>query len=300
MQKFIQIAVALLIALSLADQVANAQHIFRKFPSPESPESALPNKVTPASKNHPAADPAPAPAKEKEPEKKKEDPAPNPGDASAWHKHKEPTNSTATDDKGAASKDEERDTPDETDANTSTKAHDKKKAVVDKEKKKQEEEEQAEKAAKRGGKRDDKFEKTTTHAFDPDKDLFNEGKFGEEKPSGGLEYYKPNLKVRVTEQMAELMQEELLVYLQTYYSYDYEWPTEGTYYLDMFPVFTNITYADLKVDPFLIDPHWFKFNLTKAVDTHGVEDSKISMSIPLVEDWEVSATVTYELFWVPI
>jgi hypothetical protein len=43
--------------------------------------------------------------------------------------------------------------------------------------------------------------------------VFDEGKFGVEDKTGGLTYYKPNLKVRVTEHMAEMMQEELLTYI---------------------------------------------------------------------------------------
>jgi hypothetical protein len=42
---------------------------------------------------------------------------------------------------------------------------------------------------------------------------FDEGKFGHEKPSGGLSFYKPNFQMRITEKLAELAQEELLVYL---------------------------------------------------------------------------------------
>ena len=49
--------------------------------------------------------------------------------------------------------------------------------------------------------------------FDPNTMPFDEGKFGHEKPSGGLSFYKPNFQMRITEKLAELAQEELLVYL---------------------------------------------------------------------------------------
>lgn len=49
--------------------------------------------------------------------------------------------------------------------------------------------------------------------FDPETMPFNEGRFGKEEMAGGLSLYKPNFKVRVTEKMAELAQDELLTYL---------------------------------------------------------------------------------------
>lgn len=69
---------------------------------------------------------------------------------------------------------------------------------------------------------------------------YDEGKFGHEKNSGGLEYYKPNFKIRISERLAELAQEELLVYLQTYYNKDYSFAESGEYRINFFPVYTTV------------------------------------------------------------
>lgn len=83
------------------------------------------------------------------------------------------------------------------------------------------------------------------HKFDPDTMPFNEGKFGHEEMAGGLNFYKPNFKVRITEKMAELAQDELLTYLQTYMNKDYKFSPEGQYDIDMFPIFTTLKYENL-------------------------------------------------------
>lgn len=68
----------------------------------------------------------------------------------------------------------------------------------------------------------------------------------------------------------------------------------------MFPIYTNITYQDLHVDPILIDPFWFSFNLTKEVNKWNVEEAYVEMHLPLVQNWRAKALVTYELLWIPI
>ncbi len=151
----------------------------------------------------------PKPEKEKTPVKPHPKPTPKP----------DHTNSTSTE-SFEPSKDGARDKPKNTDANTSTDAHEakKKKDVAEKEKKDP-------KADKKAANHE-KFAKIDKH-FDPNTMPFNEGQFGIEQYEGGLRHYKPNLKLRVTENMAELMQEELLIFLQTYYNFDYGWPDKG-------------------------------------------------------------------------
>lgn len=114
---------------------------------------------------------------------------------------------------------------------------------------------------------------------------FDEGKFGVEDKTGGLTYYKPNLKARFTEHLVELMQEELLTYIQTYYNFDYQYASSGTYEVDIFPVYTTIKYNNLKVDPILIDPYWFQFNFTVETDKFGNEHQYLTLALPLVEQW---------------
>lgn len=129
---------------------------------------------------------------------------------------------------------------------------------------------------------------------------FDEGKFGIEDKTGGLTYYKPNLKVRLTEHLVELMQEELLTYIQTYYNFDYVYRESGTYRVDMFPIYTDIKYQNLKVDPILIDPFWFAFNFTVEQDALGNDQQILTLQLPLIENWKAQADVTYGLFWIPI
>jgi hypothetical protein len=100
---------------------------------------------------------------------------------------------------------------------------------------------------------------------------FDEGKFGHEKPTGGLDFYKPNFKLRITEKLAELAQEELLVYLQTYYNFDYPFEESGEYKINFFPVYTTVNYANLKMSPIIIDPYSFHFNFTKEIAANGKE-----------------------------
>ena len=139
--------------------------------------------------------------------------------------------------------------------------------------------------------------------FDPNTMPFSEGHFGKEEMSGGLVHYKPNFRVRISEHMAELAQDELLTYLQTYLNMDYKVPQDGEYQVDMFPIYTKIEYANLKVDPLLIDPWWFRFNFTtemvKKIDGEH-EETYISMALPLIESWKASADFTYYMFWIPI
>jgi hypothetical protein len=104
----------------------------------------------------------------------------------------------------------------------------------------------------------------------------------------------------MTEHLIELMQEELLTYLQIYYNFDYQWPTAGSYKVKIFPIYSNLTWGNLHVDPILIDPDWFQFNMTKLANKKNVEMQYIEMSIPLVEDWAAKADVTYRLLWFKI
>jgi hypothetical protein len=129
---------------------------------------------------------------------------------------------------------------------------------------------------------------------------FNEGQFGIEQYEGGLRHYKPNLKVRVTEHMAELMQEELLVYLQTYYNFDYGWPDKGAYSIKVFPIFTDISYEELHMSPIRIDPFTFNFNFTSEANKKGGTTDSIYLQLPLIENWRADAKFTYNLFWIPV
>lgn len=129
---------------------------------------------------------------------------------------------------------------------------------------------------------------------------FNEGHFGVEHYEGGLKHYMPNLKVRVTENMAELLQEELLIYLQTFYNFDYAWPDKGTYSIKIFPIFTDVLYENLNVSPFRIDPYSFNFNFTTETDKKGNEIESVYMQLPLIENLRADAKITYYFFWIPI
>ena len=127
--------------------------------------------------------------------------------------------------------------------------------------------------------------------------IFDESKLGHETNSGGLTWYKPNLKVRLTENIAELMQDELLVYLQTYTNMDYKMPSDGEYKINLFPIYTKFSYNNLLMDPLLIDPFTFHFNLTK-IENDGPE--YIFLQIPLIESWVANFDFSYFFFWIPI
>jgi hypothetical protein len=68
----------------------------------------------------------------------------------------------------------------------------------------------------------------------------------------------------------------------------------------MFPVYTDIEYANMKVDKLLVDPFWFQFNFTEETDKFGNKDQFLTLQLPLVENWKAGADVTYRLFWIPI
>jgi hypothetical protein len=170
LKKFIQISFALLVAQMLLDQT-NAQQVLKKrvFPDPEATDDktqGLPTNTTVADKKHNNKKPTkkddkshvePKPENEKTPVKPHPKPAPKP----------EHTNSTSTE-SFEPSKDGARDKPKETDANTSTDAHEakKKKDVAEKEKK---DPKVDKKAANH-----EKFAKIDKH-FDPNTMPFNEG-----------------------------------------------------------------------------------------------------------------------------
>lgn len=137
--------------------------------------------------------------------------------------------------------------------------------------------------------------------FDPMTMIYDEGKFSVEKNSGGLAFYKPNLKLRISESVTELFQDELLVYLQTYYSYDFKFPVQGEKDVAVFPIFTKVNWDNLKTHPLFVDPYSFHFNLTKEMDSKGqVWDQYIYLEIPLIEEWTAECDFTYRLFGIPI
>lgn len=130
---------------------------------------------------------------------------------------------------------------------------------------------------------------------------FDEGKFDSEKNTGGLDFYKPNLKIRITEKLFQLMQDDLLVYLQTYYSFDYDWPLAGNKQIAMFPIYSKIEWKNLKMSPLFVDPYSFQFNMTRELDSkNNTWDQYIYFALPLIEDWEATLDFTYRFFWIPI
>jgi len=165
--------------------------------------------------------------------------------------------------------------PDGLDSNTSNK-HSKSK-----------EEKEAEKAAKK---------EERHHEFDPLTDEYDERKFGRDKKHGGLSIYKPGIKVRLAQGLTQLMQKQLLTYIQTFYNFDYDWAEQGEYKIHIFPIYTKFKYWDFECDPIALDPYKFSFNFTEMkIDGEPV----VLMNIPLIHNWQMRFGYQYRIFGIP-
>ena len=109
---------------------------------------------------------------------------------------------------------------------------------------------------------------------------------------GGLQAHKPGLKVRLAQNLSELIKKNLLVYGREYLNFDYKIAPSGVKKLRRFPLYTNVHYWDLHHDPISIDMEKFVFNFTRMVVD---EEPVVYLQIPLINEWNITFSYKYKV-----
>lgn len=101
--------------------------------------------------------------------------------------------------------------------------------------------------------------------------------WNETQVSGGLGG-KPGLKVRIGQRFVNLVHNNLIEYGAAYINYGYQFPTEGQFSWNVFPVSFNMKYKNLSHDPIRFDLTKFHFDFAhSAVDGSPILFAEIPM-----------------------
>ena len=118
-----------------------------------------------------------------------------------------------------------------------------------------------------------------------------EGPYENEHVFGGLQIHKPGLKVRLAQNLSELIKKDVAVYGREFLNFDYKIPPRGVKYIRSFPFYLNLHYQDLAHDPISIDMEKFAFNFTRMVKD---DEAVVYLSIPMIEEWNTTFSYNYK------
>ena len=128
--------------------------------------------------------------------------------------------------------------------------------------------------------------------FNPTINEDGEGLYEDEHVFGGLQSHKPGLKVRLAQNLSEMIKKNIAVYGREYLNFDYKIPTMGVKKIRTFPFYMDVHYHDLHHDPISIDMENFAFNFTNMIiDGEPV----VYLAIPMIEEWNI--TFSYKYKW---
>ena len=115
-----------------------------------------------------------------------------------------------------------------------------------------------------------------------DKPVIEDAFFDGKEQYGGLTTVNPGLKIRISQGLTDILQQNLILYGMTYLNFHLNIGEEGTFFINLWPLNLEFKINQVIQEPVQIDFSTFLFKFTESPLS---QEPVIILAAPIIKNW---------------